>query len=141
MDCGSLTSITIPESVTSIGSSAFSNCDNLEEGACYSCASLEEVIILGNIETINGSTFMYTKGLERVVLPNSLKSIENSAFYSSGLKEITIPNSVTTIDTTAFKECTNLTNIYFAAGDNPIPAGQPWGAPNGNLVVTKLTEQ
>lgn len=62
--------------------------------------------------------------------------------------EITIPNSVTLIRVSnitsgsavsAFYRSTNLTNIYFAAGENDIPENAPWGAENAT--VTKLEQE
>ena len=90
--CRGLTSITIPNSVTSIGGSAFSG-----------CSDLTSVTIPSSITSIEGSTFYDCSSLTSVTIPNSVTSIGNSAF--SGCKQLiymTIPNSVTSIGNSAF---------------------------------------
>lgn len=108
---------------------------------------IKSVIFADGIQVLGGSLFFGCTNLERVVIPEGVKTIDRGCFAGcTNLKEITIPNSVSSIYNGqnggfgAFYRCTNLTTINFAPGDNPIPEGQPWGAPNENLVVTKLTE-
>ena len=155
--CIKLSNIDIPEKVNKIGSSAFNSCrnlmkitikDNVSSIGSYAfqgCTSLENVSIPKSVKTLEGS-FSGCTSLKSITFEGEeLIYIYNSTFKNcSSLESITIPNSVTTMTTglyAIFAGCTNLTNIYFAPGDNPIPDGQPWGAPNENLVVTKLTEQ
>lgn len=107
---------------------------------------IRSVVFSDGIQVLGMNLFAACKNLEKVVIPESVKTIGRGCFGGcTNLKEITIPNSVTSIyheiiNRQAFSSCTNLTTINFAPGDNPIPDGQPWGAPNENLVVTKLTE-
>ena len=73
--------VTIPNSVTSIGSSAFSG-----------CSGLTSVTIPDSVTSIGSSAFSYCSGLTSVTIPNSVTSIGSSAFYGcSGLEEITLP--------------------------------------------------
>jgi uncharacterized protein YjdB len=99
--CTSLTSITIPNSVTTIGEQAF-----------YNCSSLTSITIPNSVTTIEGSTFQGCSSLTSITIPNSVTTIGNNAFYGcSSLTSITIPNSVTTIGNNAFYGCSSLTSI------------------------------
>ena len=96
--CSSLASITIPDSVTSIGSSAF-------EG----CTSLRSVTIGNSVTSIGTYAFAYCTSLTSVTIPDSVTSIGTYAFaYCTSLTSITIPDSVTSISGGAFSGCTNL---------------------------------
>ena len=99
--CSSLTSINIPNSVTSIGVSAF-----------YGCSSLTSINIPNSVTSIGGSAFYGCSSLTSINIPNSVTSIGSGAFYGcSGLTAITIPNSVTSIGGAAFYGCSGLTAI------------------------------
>ena len=99
--CSSLTSVTIPNSVTTIGSSAFSG-----------CRSLISLTIPNSVTSIGGSAFYECNSLTSVEIPNSVTSIGSSAFRScSSLTSVTIGNSVTSIGGSAFRSCSSLTNI------------------------------
>ncbi len=114
--CSSLTSVTIPNSVTAIGANAFWN------------SSITSVTIPNSVTVIGSEAFKYCSKLTSVTLPNSITSISNSAFDHSGLTSIIIPNSVTSIGDWAFYNCnlrevtigTNVTSISRYAFDNNI---------------------
>ena len=90
--------MTIPNSVTSIGSSAFSN-----------CSSLTSVTIPNSVTSIGSSVFSSCSSLTSVTIPNSVTSIGNYAFYDcSSLTSVTIGNSVTSIGYYAFMGCEKL---------------------------------
>ena len=99
--CTGLTSVTIPKSVTSIGSYTF-----------YSCTGLTSVTIGNSVTTIGRAAFCGCTGLTSVTIPNSVTSIESNAFNGcTGLTGVTISKSVTTIGAYAFYNCTGLTSI------------------------------
>ena len=99
--CSGLTSVTIPNSVTSIGGSAFGSCSNLTS-----------VTIPNSVTSIGNSAFNYCTGLTSVTIPNSVTIIGDYAFsHCSGLTSVTIPNSVTSIGNSAFQNCTGLTSV------------------------------
>ena len=96
--CTSLTSVTISNSVTSIGGYAF-------EG----CTRLTSVIIPNSVISILGCAFRDCTDLTSISMPNGVTSIGMNAFYGcTSLTSITIPDSVTSIDKCAFENCDNL---------------------------------
>ena len=96
-----LTSITIPNSITDIGNYAF-----------YGCQSLKSLTIPDSVTNIGNSAFVYCYSLPSVTIPNSVISIGSTAFSScSSLTNVTIPDSVTSIGAFAFISCTKLTAI------------------------------
>jgi hypothetical protein len=113
-----ITSVTIPNSVTSIGMSAFAMCPNLtainvdSDNANYSSA--DGVLYNKNktvlIQCPAGKTGALT-------IPSSVTSIGISAFfYCAKLTGVTIPNSVTKIEWGVFRECTGLTSVTIPNG-------------------------
>ncbi len=99
----------IPNSVTSIGSSAFQG-----------CSDLTSVTIPNGVTTINGSAFRYCSGLTSVIIPNSVKTIVNSAFQNcSELTSVTIGSAVKKINGKAFANCPNLETVKCLAEDVP----------------------
>ncbi|WP_288707613.1 leucine-rich repeat protein [uncultured Alistipes sp.] len=69
-----------------------------------------------NLTEVPAGTFQKLKNLKKVILPNTIKSINKKAFYQSGLQSIEIPASVETIGKSAFQGCTALTTVTFEKG-------------------------
>ena len=94
----SITSITIPNSVTNIGDSAFDG-----------CSGLTSITIPNSVTSIGDNAFYGCTKLTSIEIPNSVTSIGDNAFYGcKGLTSIVIPNSVTNIGNGAFEGCNNI---------------------------------
>lgn len=120
----SLSSITIPDGVTSIGYNAFYNCTsltdisisdsvtNISNSAFCQCRNLSSVNIPNGVTNIGNWTFADCDALTLFVIPDNVTSIGDNAFRGcDGLSDITIPNSVTSIGDYAFYGCNRLTDI------------------------------
>ena len=98
-----ITELVIPDSVTTIGSYAFSNCD-----------SLTSVTIPDSVTTIGSYAFYGCTSLTGVTIPDSVTCIGNAAFaFCTSLTNVTIPDSVTCIGNAAFSGCNSLTSVIF----------------------------
>ncbi len=120
----SLTSVSVPKSVTALGKYAFNGCDKLTsvklgasvktigESAFQGCANLQSVVIPDSVTGIEGYAFAGCTKLESVTLGNSVKTIKTQAFASCiSLKNIKIPHSVTSVGSLVFWGCTGLENV------------------------------
>ena len=95
IDCMTIQSVTIPDSVTSIGDNAFSG-----------CKSLQSITIPYSVTSIGDSAFSGCESLQSITIPDSVTSIGDSAFSEcKALKSIKIPDSVTSIGNNAFSGC------------------------------------
>lgn len=129
-DCTQITgSVTIPQSVTSIGNEAFRWCSGIDsltinnaatsigEWAFASCFGIKTLSLGEKIKTIGYNAFSDCSGLKTVTLPKNLTSIGEYAFADcSELESITIPEKVETIEPDTFNGCSNLESIMLPAG-------------------------
>jgi hypothetical protein len=113
-----ITSVTIPDSVTSFGAQGWSDPEErggVTAGLFNGCRQLKSAVLPRGLKTIPQAMFYGCKNLETVALPAALESIEACAFMGSGLKTITLPASISSIKQFAFAE-SSLTAITFPAG-------------------------
>ena len=124
-----LTSVSLPETITSIGSEAFYKCDQLTtvnipdavtiigDNAFRSCSALTSITLGSGVTTIDDAAF-YNSGLTSIIIPNSVTTIGAHAFdLCSDLATVTIGTGVTTINNYAFENCTSLAEINFNAAN------------------------
>ena len=98
-----VTSVTIPDSVTSISDSAFIN-----------CPQLTNISIPNSVTYIGFSAFNSCTSLKSITLPSSLSTIQSYAFCNCGnLETIRIPVSVTSIGNCAFADCPSLMTVTY----------------------------
>ena len=121
----SLKSIIIPDSVTSIGDYAFSECHSLKSinipdsvtrigySAFKNCGCLTSISIPPSVTTIEYGTFLGCHSLRNINIPDTVTRIGRSAFEDcASLTSINIPPSLTTIEDGTFLCCHSLRNIY-----------------------------
>lgn len=122
--------VVIPNSVTTMGISAFQYCTNLTSvtlsknlktipsNAFYGCANLTSITIPEGVTTLENGAFAYCK-LVSISLPNSLQTIANGAAYfgdgvfenNTQLTKVVIPKGVSRIGAYAFENCSALSQI------------------------------
>ena len=108
-DCANLTNITIPTSVTTI-----------EEAAFYRCRKLREVEIPDMVTTIGEAAFTLCQGLVSVKIPDNVVSLGKEAFeYCHDIKTLVLGSSLADIGDNAFHNCYNLKEITVKATTPP----------------------
>lgn len=126
-----VTSVTIPDSVTSIPDSAF-----------LFCSQLTNISIPNSVTYIGFSAFNSCTSLKSITLPSSLSTIQSYAFYNCGnLKTIRIPVSVTSIGNCAFDVCPSLMTVTYPGSKtqwDAITKGSNNDVLENNLICAKL---
>jgi hypothetical protein len=133
-----LTTVFIPNGVTTIGSYAFAACSmtaitlpnslrSIEDHAFENNGNLTAVTIPEGVTTIGGFAFAGCRNMTVITLPNSLTSIGGYAFQScDNLNNVIIPGSVTSLGENAFQECISLTSITLPNGLSKIESSTFW---------------
>lgn len=122
-----VTSVTIPDSVTSIPDAAFVNCSELTNisipnsvtyiglSAFSSCTSLKSITLPSSLSSISEALFFDCSQLTTIQIPDSVSSIQAYAFYTCrNLKTIRIPVSVTSIGDYAFDGCPSSMTVTYS---------------------------
>lgn len=119
-----LESITLPESISYIGVSAFESCSSLktinlpdsitkiDRDAFHGCSNLEYVDLPQALSYIGISAFSSCFSLRDVTLPDGIEYIGDDAFtFCQSFENVVIPDSITTIRSSAFSSCKNLKSV------------------------------
>lgn len=119
-----ISSISLPNSVTSVGKNLFNGCSSLANVSLpnslttisdymfYNCFKLSNIILPESITKIGNNAFANVP-LENITFPSNLTSIGSNAFYNnSKITSIRITHNVTNIGSNAFNKCSNLVSIW-----------------------------
>jgi len=118
-----LTSVTISDSIATIGYQSFSGCSILTNvifgnsvtdigyESFQGCTGLKNISIPNSVTGIGGYTFLGCIGLTNITLGDGVSDIESAFYGCTALKTITIPNSVTSIGVYSFYGCSSLASI------------------------------
>ena len=147
-DCGSLTSVTLPNTLRNISFGAFSSCSiltsiaipegvtSIEEVVFSGCSGLTSIIIPSSVTSIGASAFSDCDSIERLEFIGTLEEYLSIEFGPSWiddnshkliingveLTELVIPNSITNIGERAFYGCSGLTSVVIPEGVTSISA-------------------
>lgn len=101
--CDKLVSITLPETITDLGTNAFSG-----------CTSLSSIVLPGSISCIGSETFQGCSSLGSIIIPSGVISINENAFIDcSKLTTVELPLGLSSISQRAFQNCSSLCSINF----------------------------
>jgi hypothetical protein len=119
-----ITSVTMPNSVESIGYAAF-----------YFCVNLQEVTLSSSLSAIGGSAFENCNSLIGVEIPDSVVSLGRRAFAECDLlTSVELGESLTYIGANAFGRSRNLVSVSFAVMEGWLADGK--GVPSADLSNT-----
>ena len=138
-DCMSLTKVTIPSSITTIGNYSFSRCSllttvvlpstitSIGRYAFSGCSSLTKIALPLSVTSIGASAFSHCSSLLEITLSSNVTSPRQNSFFSkstfkintffscSALTMITLPPFFINIGYYSFKDCTSLVSLCFTA--------------------------
>lgn len=102
----SITSVTIPKTITSLSPCAFIGCSELQKvilpetltsigfGCFAYCSSLTDIVLPSNVSSVSEWALGGCTSLKTINIPENLTTLSRAVFYNSGLEEITIPATV-----------------------------------------------
>lgn len=146
-----LTSLTIPQDITSIKDYAFAGCQSLQSikigdqvkniglGAFQNCENLNSVTIGNKVDSIGERAFQFCDNLSQVTIGNNVKKIKKEAFQACySLRQITIPDNIETIEACVFYGCEKLEVIHIGKSVKTIKENAFYNVP-GNEVFCHCT--
>lgn len=110
-DCGNVTNIILPKTITTIEREAF-----------YRCGGLTDVVLPESVQTIGGAAFQACERLTSIALPEGLTAIGAAAFQACiGLTTLALPHEMDTLGASAFEDCQNLKEVSFFGSSASYP--------------------
>ena len=106
----SVTEVTLPANMVSIGNETFQG-----------CSSLESITIPNTVTTIGNNAFQGCSVLASVTMSTAVTSIGEYAFETCPITSISLPNTVTEIGGSAFSQCSSLTSFTVPTAVTAIP--------------------
>lgn len=103
---GSIISVTLPKTITTLSSCAFINCSKLQKvtlpetltsigfGCFAYCSSLTDIVFPSNVSSVSEWAFGGCASLKTINIPENLTTLSRAVFYNSGLEEVTIPATI-----------------------------------------------
>jgi hypothetical protein len=128
LDCHNLSSVNIPNGVTSIGHYAFGRCFNLQtvhipdgvtfigDFAFFRTNNLQTFNLPNSVTFIGQEAFLDARKLTSVTIPNSITQLGGRVFKQTGLTSITVPGNVKEIPFSMCSFCYNLTSVTICEG-------------------------
>ncbi|MDO5305704.1 MAG: leucine-rich repeat domain-containing protein, partial [bacterium] len=146
--CTGLKKMELPDSVTSVGSSAFENCTAMEEitlssglkslpdGMFQACSSLKKIQLPEGITQIGGSVFSGCANLSEIKLPDTLETFTGNGQFEgcTALTTMTIPDKVTSLADRMFMSCRNLERIIVPSSLTSI-SGMPLNGVSSEVCI------
>lgn len=137
----SVTSVTLPEGLETIGEFAFRNCSletvilpdsvtKIENGAFDGNRNLISIKLPSKLTTISRNMLSRCPNLKEIELPDTVNTLEWQCFYQSGLERITIPKGVKTIPYNGFADMPNLKEVDLPSGLTSISAAAFYNSPS-----------
>ena len=127
-NCYKLASISLPHSITSIGTNVFRAARSLttliipdqvtqiKSGLCYRAFGIQIASLPYSITSIQNTAFQQCYSLLSAYIPPQVTSIGDNAFNAdSAIREVIVPNSVTTIGQKAFLQNSVLQKVYLSS--------------------------
>lgn len=124
-----MTSVSVPKTVRTIGTGAFENCSGLKtvnisagltdiaERSFKGCAELTSLNLPATVVSVGTSAFEDCSSLKNITLSSGLKTIGNYAFRRCrAIEAVNLPNSVTSLGEGAYEECTGLKTLNLSPG-------------------------
>ena len=124
LDCGTVTSVRIPDGVRSIGVDAFRRCNRLQSA-----------LLPDGVEAVESGAFLSCPSLRIFRFPQLLRTVGTSSFSGSGLESVVLPPLLASVGDAAFADCTHLTNVVIPSSVVSIGA-QAFSSCNGIVSIT-----